>query len=840
MTWTPFPLVGAAYNDESRPWSSQRLVNMLLVPAEAEGTRSRAKLTGVPGLDSFTRGMQEAPVRGLHNCEGMLLAVTGDTLYRVTPTGVCIPLGTVPGTGRVEMAHNQITNGYEVLVANNQSGYVYNTRTENFGQIDDAGFPGLRSPGYIDGYIAGVEPQGRFWAHSELRQATEWNTLDRYAAEARPDKIQLLRVNNRSVLVLGETSGQFFRNTGALTGTFANENGTEFAVGAASRYAAEVVDNNVVWLGNDGLVYTLNGASPTILSTGPIAQAMAQYNLGTCFTTLWEDRKHKVVYFTFPQGRTFGIDLWTRTWHERVSYGLDRWRINALVRWNGQWIAGDFYNGRLYKLDWRVQAEYDQPLVRRRVTAAIHADENEVIINALRIVANTGQPCAEPSPFPVPPVGPQISGEAPDGLTSDAYSFTYTVTQGTAPISRIVLRDTVLPSGWSWDDQTATISHDDTPVPEGSINLRMRVYDTNGLFDDHTDEFVIGKEAYLVVTGAAKDGSENPLFASAVALEPIEFSGIEQSTGADIASMTIAWADGTWCAVHATGARSAGTEIHSWTAGSVSEVEMPTFGQVAGNGAGWLAVIPNQNDIPTAYVAPADASLAFTRTALEATFTNGSDADTRIQTSPTVFSAGGKLYLGAARTLFQAEDPAGPWTTIWDSFKEIQAGRNPNGASIIGWYDLAEFEGHWYAVIEWHFDDAAKRYQIIRSENGVDSWSSFEVLVDRGRVETLRPAQFCVGGGELVCYTTDGQLWSSRDWSTPISTGIGGPGEGNPGVITLGGKRIVFANSRFYLIDATDKCVIYDPTTGEVGEPITLPIDNIVSIATDYMEPAGE
>jgi hypothetical protein len=498
MTWAPFPLVGAAYNDEARPWSSQRLVNMLLVPAEAEGTRSRAKLVGVPGLDGFCRGMQEAPVRGLHNCEGLLLAVAGDMLYRISPTAVAIPIGQVPGTGIVEMAHNQIQNGYEVLVANNQAGYVYNTRTGNYAQVTDAGFPGLRSPQFIDGYIAGVEPQGRFWAHSDLRQAAEWNTLDRYAAEARPDKIQLLRVNNRSVLVLGESSGQFFRNTGALTGTFANENGTEFAVGAASRYAAEVVDNNVVWLGNDGLVYTLNGASPVILSTGPIAQAMAQNNLASCFTMLWEDNKHKVVYFTFPQGQTFGLDLWTRTWHERVSYGMDRWRVSALCRWSGQWIAGDFYNGRLYRLNRKVQKDYDQPLVRRRITAAIHADENEVFVNALRIVANTGQPSIEPAEFPIPPVGPSIEGAAPDGEVGQEYAgYTYTITEGDAPIASVVITSGTVPAGLAFD---AGVIDTGDPTTAGSSTFTIRVTDTNGLFADLTDTIFIS--AYYRVFGS--------------------------------------------------------------------------------------------------------------------------------------------------------------------------------------------------------------------------------------------------------------------------------------------------------------------------------------------------
>lgn len=487
MTWRPFPLVGGAYADESRPWSSQRCVNYLLVPAEAEGTRSRAKLVGVPGLAAFSRGMQEAPVRGLHNVEGLLLAVAGDMLYRMSPTAVAIPIGPVPGTGRVEMAHNQIQNGYEVMVANGQSGYVYNTRTQAYGQVEDEGFPGMRSPAFVDGYIAGVEPQGRFWYHSELRAATQYNTLDRYDAEALPDKIQLLRVANRTALVLGQGSGQFFRNTGAATGTFANENGTEFTVGAASRYAAEVVDSTVVWLGNDGLVYQTSGASPQIVSTGPIASAMAQYDLSTCFTMLWEDGKHKVVYFTYPQGQTFGYDLWTRAWHERQSYGMERWRVSALCRWGNRWVAGDYANGRLYWLDKDVQAEYDEPLQRRRVAASIHADENPVVVNAMRLVIDTGLPTKEPGEFPVPPIGPQLSGAAPDGSIGFLYAgYTYTSTPGDAPIVSSIIASGALPPGVTYDGETHTLSAT-MPTHIGGFTFTIRDTDANGLWVELTD-----------------------------------------------------------------------------------------------------------------------------------------------------------------------------------------------------------------------------------------------------------------------------------------------------------------------------------------------------------------
>ncbi|MCE7031737.1 packaged DNA stabilization protein gp10 [Lysobacter sp. GX 14042] len=393
---SPLNIAGGAYSDDARPWSAQDTVNYLPVPAERAGTRSPSLLRSAPGFTVFATGMKNAPVRCLHNVEGLLLAVVGDTLYRIAPNGQATAIGTVPGVRRVTMAHNQIKHGHEVVIANGQSGYLYRTTDGTFQQITDPGFPGFKAVDFVDGYIAGIEPAGRFWLHSDLLDAGSYNTMDRYDAEASPDKMVAIVVSSREVMILSGRSAQFFRNVGGATGTFANSSGTEIEVGCASTHAVARLDNTVYWLGHDGVVYRLAGHQPQRVSTGPIEQAISRCNMANAFAFTFEDRGHKVFYLTFPDGHTWGYDVWSGEWHRRQSQGFDRWRLSTLVKWNGRWIGGDFANGQLYALDWDVQHEAGDELEKRRVTPSLHDNQNAVTVPALEVVVDNGLP-AQPA-----------------------------------------------------------------------------------------------------------------------------------------------------------------------------------------------------------------------------------------------------------------------------------------------------------------------------------------------------------------------------------------------------------------------------------------------------------
>jgi len=468
--WTDAPIVGGAYTDDTRAWSVQDTVNYIPVYAEKDGTRSARMLRCAPGASEFVDLETHAPIRGMRNVEGLLLVVSGTSLFSVAANGAKKNLGTIPGVGRVILSHNQITGGNEVAIT---PGYVYNTVTGVLSRITDEGFPGAISFDYVDSYITYIEPGRRFAGTSDLADAMSYNTLDRYEAEGSPDKLVGQIVSHREWWLFGERTIEPYTNTGAATGTFQRSGGTVMEVGAASPYAIVRLDNSVFWLGGDGVVYRANGYSPIRISTYAIEQAISRCNNATAFAFTFEDRGHKIFYLTFQDGQTWGYDVATQEWHRRQSKGLKRWRMNDLVRWNGKWIGGDFSNGKLYTLDWNVQNEAGVEMERMRVTGVLSDSQNPIIVNAVELVFETGQPQKEPT---VPPLS--ISGNAPDGYVGEAYEFTYSAAGGTPPYT-FSLAAGSLPSGIEPVDPS-TGSIEGTPTTVQVAAFTPQVTDSRG------------------------------------------------------------------------------------------------------------------------------------------------------------------------------------------------------------------------------------------------------------------------------------------------------------------------------------------------------------------------
>ena len=349
---------------------------------------------------------------------------------------------------------------------------------------------------------------------------------------------------------------------------------------------------------------------------------------------------------------------------------------------------------------------------------------------------------------------------------------------------------------------------------------------------------------HILITGRAKGGSDH-VFAAAKAQSVPEYTGLEVASGADIVGGTPAWYQGTWVVVDKENARYSTDNRKTWQAGSIDSDFV--FGQLVGGTAGWLTVIPEKGHSPSAYVASPVKPLAFERTSVASQLVGGLPGDA--SGAPYTFMCEGKYFLSTARTLYRADKPEGPYVAIWDGYKEAESGRDPNGASIIGWYDITPFENHYYAVIEWHFDLGSQRLQIIRSTD-IDDWSTFDVIVDVASGASHSPAQLCLGydfgpdedQSGLVCYNNDGTLWTSENsWSAPIATGLVGPGmSAESGVIIAGGRRIAFTDKLFHCIGTTDTAITFDPETLAVGGPYELPIGQTVGIvASAAYAPAG-
>lgn len=386
----PFPIIGGAYTDTARPFDLQDCVNYLVEPAADPHQRSEGVLRGCPGLTTKVT-LPTYPNRGMHDAEGNLFAVNGQTLYSVNvAAGTYAALGTIPGVQRCTIEHNQIAGGYEVVVSYGGSdGYVYNTASGSFSAITDPNFPGAKRLAFIDQYIIGVEPNGAYWFNSNLADAFTYQASNVYEASVAPDPLVSLVVNHDEVWAFGARTVQPFTDTGALDILFQSQNGVAMQIGCASPFSPQLIDNTMVWLANDGIVYAATGYMPVRVSTFAIEQAIAQCNKAGAFAFPWIDRGHKVYYLTFPDGHTWGYDLSSGLWHRRESIGFNNWRVSQIVTSSNQQIAGDIQNGNIYLVDWANYTEAGQPLIARRRSPYLHNNQNWVRMSALELLMQT-------------------------------------------------------------------------------------------------------------------------------------------------------------------------------------------------------------------------------------------------------------------------------------------------------------------------------------------------------------------------------------------------------------------------------------------------------------------
>jgi hypothetical protein len=385
---TSFPIADGAYADQTRPYSFQECVNWIPEPSETEGSKTPAILRGAPGLAPVGSFTNEG-IRGLHDVEGVLFVVSGIALIERN-NGVNTIRGSIPGTGPVEFAHNQVAGGNQLVISIASSAcWVFDTTDNSLTQITDPGFPGGHSPVFVDGYIAFISPEGDFWFHSELNDALSYNTLDRYQGEFSPDKLVALRTIQGRIRAFSARTIEEYSNSGALTNTFVR--GAVVEEGCIGRYTPEVLDNSLIWLGADGIIYRDFAYSPQRISTYAIEQALStvKSEWSSARAMTYSDRGHKIYYLNVG-GFTFGYDCATGKWHTRESYGQAGWRISSLAFSDGAWYAGEENVGNIYEVDWETYTEYQEPLVCRRTTGVMYDSQNRVICSAFELLFNPG------------------------------------------------------------------------------------------------------------------------------------------------------------------------------------------------------------------------------------------------------------------------------------------------------------------------------------------------------------------------------------------------------------------------------------------------------------------
>lgn len=348
------PILGSTYVARSVNAADARMVNLFpeIVP---EGGKEPAFLNRAPGLRKLAT-VGQGPIRGLWAVNGFAYAVSGVTLYKITPTWGAVEVGTVTGTGPVSMNDN----GTQLFIACNGPSYIYNTSTDQFQQITDVDFPGAVTVGYLDGYFVFNEPNSqKIWITS-LLDGLAVDPLDFASAEGSPDGVVGIIIDHRELWVFGTNSVEVWYDAGTADFPLQRIQGAFNEIGCVAAYSIAKMDNGIFWLGQDargqGIVYRSEGYTGRRISTHAIEWQIQQYgDLSDAIGYTYQQDGHSFYVLIFPSANTTWVyDASTQVWHERAGFSagqFTRHRSNCQVFFNNTVVVGDYENGNIYAFD---------------------------------------------------------------------------------------------------------------------------------------------------------------------------------------------------------------------------------------------------------------------------------------------------------------------------------------------------------------------------------------------------------------------------------------------------------------------------------------------------------
>lgn len=383
-----------SYQSRSLPLSAQRALNCFMEKQD-KLAKSQTPVFGAPGLTAFTT-LPTFPVRGLWNFNGVLYAVSGDTLYRINSAGGYKALGSgISGTYPVSMSDN----GIQLMVVNGVGGYLVDN-ADNYQQIENPNFYSASTILFFDNYFVFDRRLTNEFFLSALLDGTSYSGTDFASAEAQPGFLVGTTQNLQLLFLFCQNHIEMWYDAGTADFPFQRYAGGVIEKGCVSPLSIVKQDEAIFFLGKDRVFYRLQGNIPVRISTHAIETAISGYgdiSNAFCFTYTLEG--HKMVHLTFPDapdgGHSWVFDISTGLWHERESFdseaaSLGRWRGNCACEIFDKILIGDAVTGVISYLDWSNYTELGNPLKMLIHSAPIHSDRLPVYVNRLELDMQTG------------------------------------------------------------------------------------------------------------------------------------------------------------------------------------------------------------------------------------------------------------------------------------------------------------------------------------------------------------------------------------------------------------------------------------------------------------------
>lgn len=354
-------MVDIPFPTSSQPGKQPGEGNGVVFNCYAEKQGDGAIWRRMPGLTAFAT-LAFGPIRGMLVVGRIVYVVAGNRAMVVDANGaVRLLSGNVAGTGPVSMARN---NGLtaDIAVTTNGGSYLLTTTTSL--AYPDPDLPQCNSVCWLDGYFLFTTESGDCWA-SDIN-SPDIDALNFQKAEARPDGLLRGFVYQQQFYAAGSSTIEVYQNNGNPTG-FPLSRTTVIGTGIIGQWAIagfeEGWDGQPIFVAADGSVRSLNGLTPSRISTADVERDIASVadksQLRACVFTFGGN----AIWSLSSPDWTWQYNVTTGAWIQRESYQDARWRGQFSANLSGDWIIADYTRKALYQVDATARTEAGEPLI---------------------------------------------------------------------------------------------------------------------------------------------------------------------------------------------------------------------------------------------------------------------------------------------------------------------------------------------------------------------------------------------------------------------------------------------------------------------------------------------
>lgn len=329
-----------------------------------DGARAPVSLRRSPGLSQFVDVGFAGP-RGMRQVGPVVLAAYQNTLVRISEDGTAPTIGTLPGSGRITIARNNRQPTPDAVAVTELGAYRLTLDSAPRPLQLPSGFPAPNSVCELFGFLFFTAGNGDCYATG--LNSLRFNTQDKTTEQARPGGL-LRGISFRDELFLFGPSGIGVYGGQAQETGFPLARITGIPRGLIGPWAVagheEGWSNELIWVGDDSVVYQLSGYGPTRISNHDVERdlaAAAQIDRTAIEASVHLVAGHAFWVVSMP-GRTWVYDLTTQQWHERASHGATRWRASQSVKFAGRWLVGDTLGTGLLEVTESAFTEDGDPL----------------------------------------------------------------------------------------------------------------------------------------------------------------------------------------------------------------------------------------------------------------------------------------------------------------------------------------------------------------------------------------------------------------------------------------------------------------------------------------------